>query len=156
MPPSSRIDRDMTSRAADARPEKWIEASSLPDPHPSDEYDYRWVRISSYGVSDPRNLSQRMRVGWMPVSPSDCPEVALLTPNEATSTGSIDMGGHRLCRMTKRRAALGRAHYQEITDAQSAAVKRNIQSGGPNQDLTFKNEVRDNVVRGSLPFGNGE
>lgn len=155
MPPSPRTDRDMTSRAIEARPETWVEASSLPDPNPSADWEYRWVRVASFGVADPRNLSQRLRIGWTPVSPEDCPEVSNAMPNEST-TGHIDMGGHRLCRMSRAKAAAGRAHYQKITDDQTRAVKGNIQSGGTGGDLVFKNEVRESAVRGAIPFGNGE
>ena len=155
MAQTPRTDREMAARTFSERPEVWSPASSLPDPSPNAEYDYRWVRISSYGVSDPRNASMRSAEGWAGVSPSDCPEVAVHMPFDST-TGFIDMGGHRLCRMTKRRAALGRQYYQEITDNQSRAVKANIQNAGPAGDIPLKNAVQDTSVRGRVPFGNGE
>lgn len=147
-------DRTMETRAEETRTEVWTEASRLPDPHPHPDYVYRWVRVANRNESDPVNLSSRTRIGWESVSPSDCPEVAGAGTNES-STGHIEMAGHRLCRMTRSRAKLGREFYDAKTDAQLRGVNMQLENGDKGL-ANLHNDSRSRVQRGQISFGQGE
>jgi hypothetical protein len=154
MPPI-RSERTLETREnTTQRPEVWTEASQLPDPHPNADYDYRWVRVALRGSAEPGNVSIRMREGWEAVSPSDCPEVALSGTNEST-TGHIEMAGHRLCRMTKARANAGKEHYKAKADAQLRGVNMQLQNDDRGK-VNLSNDSTSRTVRGAVSFGQGE
>ena len=50
------------SREDTKRPEAWQPASVLPEPDKQPGYSYKWVRVSSLGKADPRNVSAKMRI----------------------------------------------------------------------------------------------
>ena len=56
-----RKSRDLDTRAATARPTKWMPPQLLPDPLPEDGYAFRWIRVSTLNKDDPTNLSSKLR-----------------------------------------------------------------------------------------------
>ena len=43
------------------RVEVWAPASTLPEPDKQPGYAYRWIRVSTNGEKDPRNISAKLR-----------------------------------------------------------------------------------------------
>ena len=74
----SRKPRDLDSRETSTRNEPWTPASLLPSPNPEEGYVFRWVRVSMRGDADNRNVSQKLRDGWVPCKLEDYPELQVL------------------------------------------------------------------------------
>ena len=75
--PKSRVNRtkrDVESRATQERPKQWKAPEILPEIDKEDGYSYRFVRTSTMGVPDAKNVSAKFREGWEPVKASEHPE----------------------------------------------------------------------------------
>ena len=60
MSENNRLKREMESRTMQERPKQWMPAELLPEPDKEPGFAYRWIRVSTLNVSDPRNLSGRL------------------------------------------------------------------------------------------------
>jgi hypothetical protein len=78
----NRLAREIETRSTQERPKQWQRPETLPQPDKQPGYDYRWVRVSSLGQADARNISSKTREGWEPVRIEEQPRLQLLTdPN---------------------------------------------------------------------------
>ena len=93
-----RKSRDLETRAATARPTKWMPPQLLPDPIPEEGYAFRWIRVSTLNKDDPTNLSSKLREGWEPVKASDHPEIRLFGTSGGQFADSVVVGGLMLCK----------------------------------------------------------
>ena len=93
-----RKSRDSETRAAAARPTKWMPPQLLPDPIPEEGYAFRWIRVSTLNKDDPTNLSSKLREGWEPVKASDHPEIRLFGTSGGQFADSVVVGGLMLCK----------------------------------------------------------
>jgi len=98
MSENNRLKREMESRAVQERPKQWQEASLLPEPDKEPGFAYRWVRVSTLNMNDPRNLSGKLREGWEPVSVEEQPTMKLLADPNSRFVGNIEIGGLLLCK----------------------------------------------------------
>ena len=64
---TNRIGRETDTREFSERPKQWMPPELLPEPDKEPGYTYRWIRSSTLGNADPRNLSSKFREGWEPV-----------------------------------------------------------------------------------------
>ena len=95
----NRISRELETREKVERPRSWAPPSLLPDPTPEPGYAYRWIRVSTMGQSDPRNVSAKLREGWEPVVAKDHPEVLNFLDNDNERyKDNIVIGGLMLCK----------------------------------------------------------
>jgi hypothetical protein len=65
---NNRTTRELETRVVQERPKQWMPAELLPEPDKQPGYSYRWIRTSTLGNADPRNLSANLREGWEPVA----------------------------------------------------------------------------------------
>ena len=63
----NRKPREVETRQQDMRPQQWKPPELLPEPDKQAGFAYRWIRTSTLGTADPRNLSAKLREGWEPV-----------------------------------------------------------------------------------------
>ena len=73
-----KLTREMDTREITERPKQWMPAELLPEPDKQAGYSYRWIRVSTLGTQDPRNLSAKLREGWEPVTIEEQPKFQLL------------------------------------------------------------------------------
>ena len=92
----------------------------LPDPEPRDGVEYRWVRTSTLGESDNKNVSSKFREGWTPVKAEDHPELQVLPDIDSRFEGNVEVGGLLLCENS--------AEYVE--SRREAHTEMNSQSNG--------------------------
>lgn len=94
-----RTPRTSETREAASRKKTWTRPSALPLPEPKPGIKYRWVRTSTLGESDNRNVSVRFREGYTPVKAEDHPEMMLLPDLDSrfAEQGNIEVGGLMLC-----------------------------------------------------------
>lgn len=114
--------RELTTRAAYARPTKWAPAQLLPDPTPEDGYAFRWIRVSTLNNADPTNISSKLREGWEPVKASDHPEIHMFGTDSGRFPDSIQVGGLMLCKTPVEFAKQRDAYYQQQAESQMQSV----------------------------------
>jgi hypothetical protein len=123
---TKRIDREIETRDKSERPQQWAPAELLPEPVKLPGYKYHWVRISTLGAADPRNLSAKLREKWEPVPMEEQPEMQLLIDPNSRFKDNIEIGGLLLCKTPEEFVIQRNAFYAKQTDAQAEAVDNNL------------------------------
>ena len=117
-----RLDRELETRTQSERPKTWAPPELLPEPDKQPGYAYRWVRVSTLGKLDPRNLSGKLREGWEPVPAAEQPKYRLLTDPNSQFKDNIEISGLLLCKTPVEFIEQRTAYYQNQTERQVQAV----------------------------------
>jgi hypothetical protein len=117
---SNRTPRDLETRQETQR--RWRPPSLLPDPVKEDGYSYRWIRVSSKGETDDRNVTSKRSEGYEPVRLEDHPEITIF----GKTSGNVEIGGLMLSKIPTEFVIDRNEHYRRITQAQSDAVDNNL------------------------------
>ena len=123
---TKRIDREAENRDNSERLQQWAPAELLPEPVKMPGYKYHWVRISTLGAADPRNLSAKLREKWEPVPVEEQPEMQLLVDPNSRFKDNIEIGGLLLCKTPEEFVEQRNKFYAKQTDAQAEAVDNNL------------------------------
>ena len=143
-----RTNRDLKSRDKSARA-VYVPPSNLPDPTPEPGWVYHWVATHILGQSNPTNVSQKMREGWVPVKAEDHPELMLLG-NE--KTGNVEIGGLMLCKMPTERYRARQDYFNSMAQGQMDSVDNHfLRNNDPRMPLF--SEKKSSTTRGG--FGSG-
>ena len=67
----NRIKRDQETREKTTATRQWEQPDILPMPEKEPGYRFKWVRISTLGETDARNISSKLREGCCPLLPFD-------------------------------------------------------------------------------------
>jgi len=121
-----RITREVETRKSTERFEQWAPAELLPEPVKMPGYKYHWVRVSTLGAADPRNLSAKLREKWEPVPAEEQPEMQLLIDPNSRFKDNIEIGGLLLCKTPEEFVEQRNNFYAKQTDAQTEAVDNNF------------------------------
>lgn len=149
MSENNRLKREVESRTMQERPKQWMPAELLPEPDKEPGFAYRWVRVATLNVSDPRNLSGKLREGWEPVTIEEQPTMKLLVDPNSRFAGSIEIGGLLLCKTPTEFVQQRNASVQKVTDAQTRAVDNNLMRQSDPRMPIF------NEKKSSTSFGKG-
>ena len=120
---SDRTNRDLETRETETRKTTWRPPTLLPDPTPEDGYVFRWIRTAARGKADPLNVSTRKREGWEPVKASDHPELQIISDENPTIHGGVEVGGLMLCKTSKENADDRNTYYSDLTEKQMESVE---------------------------------
>ena len=123
---AERTPRDLETRAVQTRPAQWMPPETLPEPDKQPGYEYRWVRVSTLNVADPRNLSAKLREGWEPVKLEEQPKFQLLVDPASRFKDNVEIGGLLLCKTPKELVQQRNDYYAKQTQAQTDAVDNNL------------------------------
>jgi hypothetical protein len=123
---NNRLKREMESRELQERPKQWQEASLLPEPDKEPGFAYRWVRVSTLNMNDPRNLSGKLREGWEPVSVEEQPTMKLLADPNSRFVGNIEIGGLLLCKTPVEFVQQRDSKFRQKSEAQTLSVDNNF------------------------------
>lgn len=145
----SRLQREMTSRSMQERPQQWKPAELLPEPDKAPGYAYRWIRISFNGRRDPKNFSAKMREGWEPVTIEEQPKFQLLADPDSRFANNIEIDGLLLCKTPVEFVAQRNAYFQSQNRAQAEAVDNNLMRQSDARMPIFKEG------KSSTSFGKG-
>lgn len=145
----SRLQREMTSRSMQERPQQWKPAELLPEPDKVPGYAYRWIRISFNGRRDPKNFSAKMREGWEPVTIEEQPKFQLLADPDSRFKNNIEIDGLLLCKTPVEFVAQRNAYFQNQNRAQAEAVDNNLMRQSDSRMPIFKEG------KSSTSFGKG-
>lgn len=126
MSANNKITRDMQTRELTERPKQWAPPELLPEPDKQAGFAYRWIRVSTLGTADPRNLSAKIREGWEPVAIEEQPKFQLLVDPNSRFKDSIEIGGLLLCKTPIEFVEQRNAYYANQTKTQTEAVDNNL------------------------------
>jgi len=147
----SRASREAETRAKDERPRSWAPPTLLPDPEPQAGYKYRWVRVSTMGQADPRNVSSKLREGWEPVRAADHPEISMYLDNDIERyKDNIVVGGLMLCKTPTALVEQRNDFYQKQAEAQMRSVDNNfMRDNDPRMPLFAERKTTVSFGRGN-------
>jgi len=120
-----RTPRTEETRDKTARKRTWERPSALPTPEPRDGIMFRWVRTSTLGDTDNRNVSMRFREGYTPVKASDYPELRVISDRDSQFPDNIEIGGLLLCSIPAEIVEDRSAQMAEKARQQMDSVDRN-------------------------------
>jgi hypothetical protein len=121
-----RLSRELDTRSISERPQQWALPESLPEPDKEAGYSYRWIRVSTLNVADPRNLSAKLREGWEPVRMEEQPKFQLLADPNSRYKDNIEIGGLLLCKTPDEFVKQRNQYYAKQTQDQTEAVDNNL------------------------------
>ena len=141
--------RESETREKTSRKQAWKRPEVLPNPTPEDGYVYRWIRISTRGVSDATNVSSKLREGWEPVRADVHPEVFTDAVVDSRFKDNIVIGGLMLCKAPEEMVAERNEYYKHQTDSQMQSVDQNLMRESDPRMPIF------NDRKSSVTFGKG-
>ena len=119
---SNRTPRSNESRDKAERKKSWQRPTTLPDPEPKEGVEYRWVRTSTMGEADNKNVSGKFRNGWTPVKAEDHPELQVIPDHDSRFKGNVEVGGLLLCENSTEYAESREEAHREMNQSQIDAV----------------------------------
>jgi hypothetical protein len=122
----TRLARELETRTETERPKQWQPASTLPEPDKQPGYVYRWIRVSSLGQPDPRNISSSLREGWEPVPIEEQPQFKLMVDPNSRFKDNVEVAGLLLCKIPTEFMEQRKAYYASMTNAQNESVDNNF------------------------------
>jgi hypothetical protein len=149
MTTNNRITRELETRALTERPKQWMPPELLPEPDKDPSYAYRWIRSSTLGAADPRNLSAKLREGWEPVKIEEQPKFQLLVDPTSRFKDNIEIGGLLLCKSPKEFVEQRAEYYARQTQSQTDAVDNSLMRQSDPRMPLFKER------KSSTSFGKG-
>lgn len=144
-----RTSREVESRMMAERPKAWAPASALPEPDKQPGYSYRWIRVSSMGQSDAKNVSAKFREGWEPVRLEEQPQLQMLADENSRFKDNIEIAGLLLCKIPTEFMAQRKAHYAKVTKDNIEAVDNTFMRESDSRMPLFKER------KSSTSFGKG-
>lgn len=145
----NRLKREHETREKDMAKRSWEAPDILPMPDPQPGWAFRWVRISTLGEIDARNISSKFREGWEPCLATDHPEITLVTIENDRFKDNIVIGGLLLCKMPQEMQDERKQYYRQVTQNQMAAVDNNLMRENDPRMPIF------NDRKSSVSFGKG-
>ena len=145
----NRLARELETRAEAERPKVWQPASTLPEPDKLPGYAYRWVRVSTQGQSDPRNISSKMREGWEPVRIEEQPKFRMLVDPDSRFKDNIEVAGLLLCKAPKELMDQRKQYFANKNQAQMDSVDNNFMRESDARMPLFREK------KSSTSFGKG-
>jgi len=145
----NRLSRDVDTRVTYERPKQWAPAELLPEPDKQPGYSYHWVRTSTLGAPDPRNISRMLREGWEPVRVEEQPKFQLLIDPGSRFKDNIEISGLLLCKSPDEFVQQRRAYFNRQTQAQTDAVDNSFMRQSDARMPLFKEG------KSSTTFGKG-
>lgn len=118
----NRTPREIEDRELSSRPKSWAPPEVLPEPDKQPGYAYRWIRVSTLGQSDPRNVSAKLREGWEPVMLEEQPKFRLLSDPNSRFKDNIEIGGLLLCKTPQEFVDQRDAYYAKKSKDDADAV----------------------------------
>ena len=145
----TRLARELDTRVETERPKVWQPASTLPEPDKQSGYSYRWVRVTTLGQSDPRNVSAKLREGWEPVRIEEQPQFRMLVDPDSRFKDNIEVAGLLLCKIPTEMMAQRKDYFSQKNHAQMESVDNNFMRESDARMPLFREK------KSSTSFGKG-
>ena len=116
-----------TSRSHQKRKVTYTPPSYLDAPKPNvDGVKYRWLRVSTGGEDDARNIAKRKREGYEFVKKEEHPDFDVPVHESGKYAGVIGSGDLVLAKIPVEMAEAKNEYYQKRTQSQTDAVDADI------------------------------
>jgi hypothetical protein len=145
----NRKPREVETRQQEMRPQQWKPPELLPEPDKQEGFKYRWIRVSTLGTADPRNISAKFREGWDPVRIEEQPKMKLLVDPNSRFNDNIEISGLLLCKTPKELVDQRNAFYQKQAENQMEAVDNTLMRQSDPRAPLFKES------KSTVTFGKG-
>ena len=124
-------EQEQTSRASSTRskterPKVWTPPSSLDAPPAPDGFRHRWIRAESLGFQDTKNVSARLREGFVLVRADEYPDSDYPIVSSGKYSGVIGVGGLLLARISEEIAKQRAAYIESLSRGQDEAVEHDL------------------------------
>ena len=146
----TRLARELETRVEAERPKVWQPASTLPEPDKQPGYAYRWVRVSTQGQSDPRNVSAKLREGWEPVRIEEQPQFRMLVDPDSRFKDNIEVAGLLLCKIPSEMMNQRKQYFANKNQSQMESVDNNFMRENDARMPLFREK------KSSTSFGRGK
>lgn len=137
------------SREQAERPKVWQPASMLPEPDKQAGYAYRWVRVSTLGQNDARNISSKLREGWEAVRIEEQPQFRMLVDPDSRFKDNIEVAGLLLCKAPVELMKQRKDYFAQKNQAQMESVDSNFMRESDARMPLFREK------RSTTSFGKG-
>ena len=145
----NRIARELESRSNKERPKTWQPASTLPEPDKQPGYAYRWIRVSSLGQHDARNISSKFREGWEPVRIEEQPQFKAIVDSNSRFKDNIEVAGLLLCKVPEELMNQRKEYYARKNRAQIESVDNNfMRENDPRMPLYSEKKSKTSFGKG--------
>jgi len=118
--------RASQTRSKTERPKVWTPPSALDAPKPPKGFRHRWIRISSLGFEDTKNVQGKLRSGWELVRADEYPGSEYPVIDTGQYKGMIGVGGLVLARIPEEIVEQRKKYFMNITSDQVKAVDQDI------------------------------
>lgn len=146
----NRQPRNAETRIETQRPQQWAPPELLPEPDKQPGYAYRWIRASTLNMSDPRNLSAKLREGWEPVKIEEQPKFQLLIDPNSRFKDNIEVGGLLLCKTPQELVDQRNGYYQKQSEGQMESVDNSLmRQNDPRMPLFNERKSSSSFGKGS-------
>jgi len=145
----NRLAREIQSRSATERPREWQRPETLPQPDKQPGWAYRWVRITTMGQYDAKNISAKFREGWEPVRAEEQPQFQMLIDPNSRYKDNIEIAGLLLCKMPEEYVGQRMAYYAKVSKDNMDAVDNNFMKESDARMPLFKEK------KSTTSFGQG-
>lgn len=125
MPAKKKVNREGQSRAANERVSSYTPPPLLPMPENEPGFTFKWIRKSTRGEIDTRNMARRIQQGWIMCRKEDYPEIARTIDPFAKDGDYLESGGLILAKIPEEIAQGIRAYNNRRAKAQVKAVDNN-------------------------------
>ena len=142
----NRLKREMEVRTTMERPKQWMPAELLPEPDKEPGFAYRWIRVATLNMNDPRNISGKLREGWEPVTIEEQPKFKLLADPSSRFAGNIEIGGLLLCKTPTEMVEQRNQYFSKQTKNQTEAVDNNFMRQSDARMPLFKERKSESSV----------
>ena len=147
---TNKLARELDTRELATRPKQWQQPELLPEPDMQPGYKYRWIRVSTQGQADPRNLSAKLREGWEPVRIEEQPKFQLLVDPNSRYKDNIEIGGLLLCKTPEEFVQQRNNFYSKQANAQMEAVENTLmRQSDPRMPLYNETKTTSSFGKGS-------
>lgn len=121
-----RTPRSDAAKSKSARVQSWKPPSTLDAPPPPAGYAHRWIRMTSNGFDDRKNMSARLREGFELVRAEEYPDWDLPSIQDGKHAGVIAVGGLVLARIPTELVQQRSAYYRSQSKDQLDAVDNDL------------------------------
>jgi hypothetical protein len=132
------------------RVRSWAPASTLPEPDKQPGYAYRWIRVSTNGEKDPRNISAKLREGWEPVSIDEQPQFKLMVDPDSRFKDNVEVAGLLLCKAPMELMRQRKSYFTGKNQSQMESVDNNFMRESDARMPLFREK------KSSTSFGKGK
>ena len=118
--------RASQTRSKTERPKVWTPPSSLDAPPAPKGFRHRWIRAESLGFDDTKNISGRLREGFVLVRADEYPDSQYPVITDGKYAGVIGVGGLLLARISEEIAKQRSAYIDSLSRGQDEAVEHDL------------------------------